>query len=113
MDSVATIALIAGAILLLGVLALLARWQIEAWRRRRARLLHGTAGLHVVAAEEQREEAIAAERAAISNEQAERAEHRREEAERELEEASKEAERARALDPDLETEPDPNAPRLP
>lgn len=113
MSAVGIIALIVGVALLALVVSLSVRWRIETWRRRRARLLQGTAGLHAVAAEDQREEAITAEREAISESEAAKAAHLREQAERELEEAKKEAERARALDPDIETEPDPNAPHIP
>lgn len=105
-----------GVILLLLALAAVAagpvRWWVNAARHKRARLLEGTARLHAIGAEEQRMEAIRAEREATSEAEARRAAEAREEAERELEAAGREGRAARALDPELEAEPDPNLPRF-
>lgn len=112
MSLVGLIAVVAGIALLALVVVRLAGWRIQLARRDRARRLQGTARLHALAAEEQRQGAIDATERAHTEHDLEAATEARKEAELELERANREAKRARALDPDVEVEPDPNVPRL-
>ena len=105
-------ALTLGLLLLAVVLAGPVRWRFDDWRRDRARDIEEEARRHAIAAERQREAAIEREERAVTPEQILAATERREEAERELEQVAHEGARARRIDPDLETDPDLDRPRL-
>jgi hypothetical protein len=112
MGTVGLLVLCLGLLLLAFVFAGPGRWWVESERRRRARLLEGTAGLHALGAEDQRERAVEHQVEAHTAEEAAEATREREDAEREIEAAAREGERARHLDPDRPSDPDPNRPEL-